>query len=188
MAILITSVKLDRWTINDCYSSYEQKVIRHITTYSEWQMDIHNIKYFGIWYICDYTRCIDSVIFVKYTILKKPIEEPIWLHLIRFLIVSSMVTIGFGIIVSVNTVINHSRTTSVAYVLNTLGLLPMVILMIYTLPTAKKNHLPICHQWSYSFTLSYVGISFGFVMSFVYTLKRLLSSWLSYLKNEFLKK
>ena len=118
------------------------------------------VRYFGIWEVCDHydpQHCTDTDVFLRHRIVETPTTPLYWLHILRFFVVISLISIGFGVVIGFYTVINNSKTASLAYMMNSVGVCLMAFVLAY-----MHSVLPYYMPSYFRFTVSYF-VSWGVV-------------------------
>lgn len=147
----------------------------------EWlvRIDINNnkknltIQSLGIWSICptlsDEERhylngqyCFDPVNLVKYSLQKNSFHEPQWIHLTRFLLVSSILTSAFSFLAALSAVITSSTDLRPAMPLNICSTVLLLPVIVFILPEGRLT-LKDSFIWGTSVVAASFGVSFNFV-------------------------
>ena len=160
LTIHLVSLTLDQWMIK-MDTSELNSTIRHI----------------GVWNIClennrqQQGPCLDSVLTIKFHIQENTGKEPEWLHLTRFLLVLSVLFVGFGVLIELAVIATQHPTRS-ALPLNLVGTLITVPVLICILPQGRVTFKGL-YFWSTSYILACVGTTFNLFVYIVYIIKYL---------------
>ena len=74
---------------------------------------------------------------------------------------------GYAGIVALHTVVNGGHMVSLVHLMNTIGYVVLTIPLAYLIPQGKHQHLHH-FEWTTSYIVSWTGVGFGLLTSFLY--------------------